>query len=111
MHKASLLIFAVYAAVASAFQLQLKDNSGARQVTFTLGAKDRDCYCLRRTQTGSIRGINGGDIKLFSKDDCTGNYSQLGPNDVANNAQWVNSVSFGASGIPSSLHLFCDDWY
>ncbi|KAG0009308.1 hypothetical protein BGZ82_004104, partial [Podila clonocystis] len=61
---------------------------------------ERICFCLSKTQTAIINGQLGGDVKLFSTSDCTGNYANGGK--ITNNAQWVNSVSFGKSGISSS---------
>lgn len=61
----------------------------------------RYCYCLSKTQTSFIDGTKGGDVKLFSKSDCTGNYVD-GSGTITYNAQWINSISFGESGIPST---------
>ncbi|KAG0014968.1 hypothetical protein BGZ82_001582 [Podila clonocystis] len=111
MHKSTLLLLAVYAASVSAYQVVVKNNAGWAS-TFPVAAGDRWCFCVKNTQTNSIKGINGGDIKLFSKADCTGNYSQLGSNSQANNAQWVNSFSMGASGIPSGgPNGVCPNWF
>ncbi|KAG0012819.1 hypothetical protein BGZ81_001358, partial [Podila clonocystis] len=62
---------------------------------------ERVCYRLSQTLTPTINGDIAGDVKLFSTSDCTGNYAN-GSGKTTNNAQWVNSVSFGKSGIPSN---------
>ncbi|KAF9912379.1 hypothetical protein EC991_011071 [Linnemannia zychae] len=46
-----------------------------------------------------IMNFSGSDVKLFSTTDCTGNYATV--KDDVYNAQWVNSISYGKSGIPS----------
>ncbi|KAG0037478.1 hypothetical protein BGZ82_002433 [Podila clonocystis] len=50
-------------------------------------------------QTARIMNYSGSDVKLFSSSDCTGNYDKVADN--AYNAQWVNSMSYGRSGISS----------
>ncbi|KAG0023148.1 hypothetical protein BGZ81_008246 [Podila clonocystis] len=112
MHKSSLLLLAVYAASVSAYEVVVKNNAGWTQ-TFPAHADERWCYCMKNTQTNSIKNTNGGDVKLFSTTDCTGNYSQLKPSSQMNNAQWVNSFSMGASGIPSEIanHGSCLNWF
>ncbi|KAG0288897.1 hypothetical protein BGZ97_006640 [Linnemannia gamsii] len=86
---------------AESYEILLKNNAGNSMV-LVAGSDQRTCFCLVNTQTASIKGQNGGDIKLFSSDNCNGNYQSLGPNDTAYNAQWVNSASWGKSGIPST---------
>ncbi|KAG0049017.1 hypothetical protein BGZ83_006134 [Gryganskiella cystojenkinii] len=111
MHKTTLLILAVCAASASAYEVVVKNNQGWAS-TFPVASGDRWCFCVKNTQTASIKGNGGGDIKLFSKDDCTGNFVQLGSNSQQNNAQWVNSFSMGASGIPSGgPNGICPNWF
>ncbi|KAF9189310.1 hypothetical protein BGZ51_009704 [Haplosporangium sp. Z 767] len=77
--------------------IELTNNSG-KETAIGVPSTERWCYCLKNTQTATIKGINGGDIKLFSKSDCTGNYSTLKGMGKISNAQWVNSISFGVSG-------------
>ncbi|KAK3814563.1 MAG: hypothetical protein JOS17DRAFT_760787 [Linnemannia elongata] len=91
------------------YQVQICDNTCNRKHTFKT-TNIRPCICLASTQTGTIGGINGGDIKVFASTDCTGNYQQLKPNQGISNAQWVNSVSFGPSGSSLSPGT-CPDWY
>ncbi|KAG0046671.1 hypothetical protein BGZ83_008124 [Gryganskiella cystojenkinii] len=113
MHKSIFFLSAIFAVAGSAsaygYELVVKNNAGVGK-TFSLVPGDRYCYCLRNTQTNTITGKNGGDIKLFSKSDCTGNFATLGSNSQQNNAQWVNSVSFGESGIPSGSSDYCPNW-
>ncbi|KAF9321666.1 hypothetical protein BG003_000549 [Podila horticola] len=110
MHKS--LIFLVVLCVpmaASAYCIEFANNSGSKKWK---GCYDeRICYCVANVQTGTIRGIDGGNIKLFSNSDCTGNYDILGSNGQVSNTQWVNSISFGRSGISSVGPWGCPDWY
>ncbi|KAG0217303.1 hypothetical protein BGX33_010949 [Mortierella sp. NVP41] len=71
----------------------------------------RACYCLKNTQTAKIYNRDGGDVKLFSTTDCTGNFSKLSEGKTQSNAQWVNSMSFGASGIPSRDPASCPNYF
>jgi len=61
----------------------------------------RWCECLSNTQTAKIRAENAGVVRLFSSTDCPGKFQTLGSDDTIENAQWVNSVSWGKGGIPS----------
>ena len=71
----------------------------------------RQCLCISNTDTTYIEGVNGGLIRLFSSSDCTGNYETLGSNSEITNAQWVNSISYGASGIASLPPQGSCKWY
>lgn len=82
------------------FYVHLENNSGRRvSIEVPNLPNVRRCYCLSKTQTNIIDGRFGGDVKLFSTSNCSGNYAQ--GKKITSNAQWVNSVSAGASGIPS----------
>jgi len=95
-----ILVSALCAQIALAsYSVELKNNAGKTVYIFS-NDNQRTCYCLTNTQTASIRDANGGDIKVFSTSDCTGNYGTPS-NGIVNNAQWVNSISFGKGGIPS----------
>lgn len=74
----------------------------------TLESSSRQCACLTNTQTAQIENISGGTVKTFSSSDCTGNYGTISLGSTINNAQWVNSVSFGPSGSSAGPHC-CDD--
>ncbi|KAG0025371.1 hypothetical protein BGZ81_007208 [Podila clonocystis] len=114
MYKTLFLILAVCSTVVlgveSNYFLHLKNSAGKEQ---TLVARwgTRQCVCLKNTQTASIRGQSGGVIKLFSTNDCTGNYQTLGSDKTANNAQWVNSASWGKGGISSSNPNGCPNFF
>ncbi|KAF9194078.1 hypothetical protein BGZ50_006743 [Haplosporangium sp. Z 11] len=102
MSKAFILILlsALCVQIALAAQdycIQLVNSNGSKAQLLCSSPGTRICGCLKNTQTGSIQGVNGGDIKLFSKSDCTGNYQKLGSHSKIRNAQWVNSFSMGAS--------------
>ncbi|KAF9164813.1 hypothetical protein DFQ26_000993 [Actinomortierella ambigua] len=86
------------------------NNAGNQSKKLCVVDQDRQCFCLSKTQTNTIKGVNGGDIKLFWSNDCKGNYKAIGPNEQISGAQWVNSVSFGASGS-SYYDGFCPNWY
>ncbi|KAF9904173.1 hypothetical protein EC991_002967 [Linnemannia zychae] len=104
MHKALAMILVVCSTIVlgvESYEILLKNNAGKAMVLIA-GAGKRTCFCLVNTQTASIKGQDGGDIKLFSSNNCKGNYQTLGSNEGAYNAQWVNSVSWGKSGIPST---------
>ena len=114
MHKAIIVLLALafYSGVALAVtnHVYIYNNNKSKSQVF--GAIDtRFCACVKNTQTGFIKGVNGGDIKLFSSNDCTGNFQTLESNGEAKNAQWVNSFSYGKSGIPSSGPFGCPDYY
>jgi hypothetical protein len=107
MHKALvfLIAFALQSGVALAdYQVNIYNNNESKSNMFPLweGTPVRWCVCVRNTQTGFIEGVNGGLIKLFSSSDCTGNYDTIGSNEKVGNANWVNSFSFGRSGISSN---------
>ncbi|KAF9921323.1 hypothetical protein FBU30_008690 [Linnemannia zychae] len=88
------------------------NNDGSKSPGIEISNSQRVCVCFRDTQTTQIDGTLGGDVKLFSTADSTGNYAS-GSEKVTCNTQWVNSVSFGASGIPSELWIIREtcDWY
>ncbi|KAF8952610.1 hypothetical protein CPC16_006908 [Podila verticillata] len=116
MHKVLFLLLALCASVAlaaSPFFADIRNNDGSKVFRFKVyGDNNRGCWCVKNTQTGSITGVNGGNIKLFSTSDCTGNYQTLGSNSKASNTQWVNSFSMGASGVSSSdPQGYCPNWY
>jgi hypothetical protein len=100
MHK-SLALLTTLAAGALAAPFILISNNGATKLKFFyVPDGERYCICLSKTQTARIDGVYGVNVKLFSTSDCTGNYAN--GKTITDNAQWVNSVSFGASGIPST---------
>ncbi|KAG0031334.1 hypothetical protein BGZ82_007037 [Podila clonocystis] len=118
----SLVLLATIAIVVFADNLhrvELHHNTVAsKKVSMYTSLGTRTCFCTKNVQTGWIKGNNGGNIRLFSSTDCTGNYATLGSNSRVNNAQWVNSVSWGKSGIPSNGpprdpkgRITCPKWY
>ncbi|KAF9934522.1 hypothetical protein FBU30_001663 [Linnemannia zychae] len=112
MYKILLLLSTLIAVQAANVEtyIYLKNNDGSRETYFNTPGGARYCYCISQTQTAQINGIEGGDVKLFSTSDCTGNYAN-GSGKITYNAQWINSVSFGVSGIPSDLHYPICKWY
>ncbi|KAG0089641.1 hypothetical protein BGZ93_000014 [Podila epicladia] len=106
-----LLSAAACASVAYAqYAVQICNNGCQKTHTFKTTSSIRPCICLASTQTATIGGINGGDIKVFRSTDCTGSYQKIGPNEGINNAQWVNSMSFGPSGSSREPGP-CGNWY
>ncbi|KAG0339747.1 hypothetical protein BG000_001423 [Podila horticola] len=103
MYKSLALLSALCASAlaASPYFVDIKNNAGTEGFRFNIVYEIRDCICVNNTQIGSITGVNGGNIKLFSTSDCTGKYKYLGSNNRTSNTQWVNSFSFGASGVPT----------
>ncbi|KAI9307063.1 hypothetical protein BJ944DRAFT_238194 [Cunninghamella echinulata] len=58
---------------------------------------ERVCHCLKNVNTHKIYpATTAGVFRLFSTTDCTGNYQTMTA--MVDNAEWVNSVSFGPSG-------------
>ncbi|KAG0016520.1 hypothetical protein BGZ82_001029 [Podila clonocystis] len=107
------LLSAVCAQVAFAdnYCIGLWNNGGAKFNSLCHDTASRVCYCLSNTQTATIAGFPGGDIKLFASSNCKGSYQSIGSESKVNNAQWVNSVSFGRSGISSSGPSGCPNYY
>ncbi|KAG0084361.1 hypothetical protein BGZ93_001272 [Podila epicladia] len=103
MHNFILLLSAlclVQFALASVFyNVHVENNDGSKYYGFYTEIYERTCFCISQTQTYLIDGDRGGDVKLFASSDCTGNYAS-GTKETRN-AQWVNSISMGKSGIPS----------
>lgn len=58
---------------------------------------NRVCHCVKNVNTHKVYPWHEGVTKLFSTTDCTGNYQTI--TGMVENAEWVNSVSFGPSGI------------
>ncbi|KAF9969738.1 hypothetical protein BGZ73_007763 [Actinomortierella ambigua] len=92
------------------YAVQILNNDGSKKHTFKTPNNIRPCICLASTQTNTIGGMNGGNIKLFWSNDCTGRYNVLGSNSGITGAQWVNSMSFGPSGSSLSPGT-CPNWY
>ncbi|KAI8073854.1 hypothetical protein BC940DRAFT_363812 [Gongronella butleri] len=67
----------------------------------------RLCVCVKGTRTYSIRNNDSGNVKIFSTTDCTGNYGTIAEGSEVINAQWVNSVSYGASGSSTFVKNSC----
>ncbi|KAF9162435.1 hypothetical protein BGX20_001725 [Mortierella sp. AD010] len=102
-----LLVFCTIGAFAQSWSFKVTNNAG-KSATLPIVGYKRFCVCLETTQTATIKNTNGGVMKLFSTDDCTGNYAVLSKRSTRSNAQWVNSVSVGVDGIPSFGPTQCD---
>ncbi|KAG0032360.1 hypothetical protein BGZ81_011049 [Podila clonocystis] len=93
------------------YYIKIFNNDDSKSKLLEVMNGSRLCYCISQTQTARIDGrFAGGDVKLFSTSDCTGNWAN-GSGKITNNAQWVNSVSFGKSGISSSWGDRRCKWY
>ncbi|KAG0310872.1 hypothetical protein BGZ97_012257 [Linnemannia gamsii] len=103
MHKSIVFLAALtYVQVSlAAVSIWIENNDNSKNKALWVPDGQRYCYCLSNTQTAYIDGRGAGVVKLFGKADCTGNFAD-GSGTVTSNAQWVNSVSFGASGVPST---------
>ncbi|KAK3841518.1 MAG: hypothetical protein J3R72DRAFT_475467 [Linnemannia gamsii] len=113
MLKLIVLLVALCASVvfADSHVVYLENNSGGRtSIEVPYYGGERWCYCLSQTQTNKIDGRSANDVKLFSSSDCTGNYAS-GTAKITYNAQWVNSVSFGASNKPSIEISYKCNWF
>ncbi|KAF9090360.1 hypothetical protein BGX27_002284, partial [Mortierella sp. AM989] len=95
MVKATVLMltFCVSVAFAGPFfhRVNIQNNAGTKLYQFRALSSERLCECVKNTQTGSIQGLAGGDIKLFQSSDCTGNFQKLGSNSKLVNTQWGES--------------------
>ncbi|KAF9952058.1 hypothetical protein BGZ70_000750 [Mortierella alpina] len=113
MFKSAILLSAFCAQIAFAlYAVEIKNTSGSKAFTFKASDNYRYCICVRNTQTGSIEGKNGGNIKIFTSSDCTGSFQTVGSNQKVSNTQWVNSFSYGEPGIPSGgPGGYCPNYY
>ncbi|KAG0016590.1 hypothetical protein BGZ81_011140 [Podila clonocystis] len=82
-------------------------NNAGKSEELHVPTTKRVCVCLTNTQTARIMNYSGSDVKLFSSNDCTGKYDTVDKN--AYDAQWVNSMSYGRSGIPSEGPYGCEN--
>ena len=110
MHKSLIALFALCtlngALALGDWQFQVTNNAG-KTVTVPVGGR-RYCMCLTTSQTNKIKNTNGGVMRLFSSDNCKGDFVALYKGSTRSNAQWVNSASIGEDGIPSSGPNHCD---
>jgi hypothetical protein len=90
-----LLATAVYNVHACYTEMDYVGAGGALKSLYTYGC-GRVCRCLKNVHTASIYPPTNGVGRAFSTDDCTGAYSTV--TSTLNNAEWVNSVSYGGSG-------------
>ncbi|KAF9162073.1 hypothetical protein DFQ27_004231 [Actinomortierella ambigua] len=115
MHKLlALFVTLCFACVALArYDVDVFNNDLSKKFRFTVTYDaGRACWCVKNTQTGTIQGVNGGTIRLFSTTDCTGKYNTIPSNGRLSGTQWVNSFSMGASGASSdSPNGYCPNWY
>ncbi|KAG0226901.1 hypothetical protein BGW42_003304 [Actinomortierella wolfii] len=86
-------------------------NRAGKEIEMYCPSGRRACFCLKNTQTKSLRGKGAGNVKLFWSSDCTGNYNVMGSNGFVDNAFWVNSISIGRSGIASEPPETCPDFH
>lgn len=101
-----LLTLCTAGAFARIWHIQFWNNAGKTANVPVSG--DRFCICLETTQTAKIKNTDAGVVKLFSTNDCTGNFAVLAKGATRTNAQWVNSASVGIDGIPSEGPTQCD---
>ncbi|ORX46494.1 hypothetical protein DM01DRAFT_1339496 [Hesseltinella vesiculosa] len=79
------------------YWLDVRDDKMPQHYEFY--TKDvRKCICLRTKRSDRIDNLGGGDVKVFSSSDCTGNYASIKEGGEIKNARWVNSASFGPKG-------------
>ncbi|KAG0032383.1 hypothetical protein BGZ81_010993 [Podila clonocystis] len=110
MFKSTFLLLAlstIGALAQTSWNFEITNNAG-KTVSLPVGGYRRFCVCLETSQTAKIKNTNGGVMKLFSTNDCTGNYAVLSKGSTRSNAQWVNSASVGVDGIPSFGPTQCD---
>ncbi|KAG0344455.1 hypothetical protein BG004_004476 [Podila humilis] len=95
----TLCVMSAFAAAPRIWKVDFINNAGKHYTWPVYGR--RVCSCIKNIQTAKIWNWNGGNVKIFSNEDCTGNYVTIGAGKTQNNAQWVNSISIGESGIAS----------
>ncbi|KAF9921395.1 hypothetical protein FBU30_008615 [Linnemannia zychae] len=93
------------------YKVEFWNNAGRSEIIALFDDNARVCICIKNTQTAKIYNRDGGNVKLFSTSDCTGNYVTLGIVDYQYNAQWVNSFSMGKAGIPSTGPKSCPNYF
>jgi len=108
MFKSTIVLLALCtaSAFATTWHIQLWNNAG-KTANIPIDGQ-RFCVCLETTQTAKIKNTDGGVVKLFTTNDCTGNFAVLAAGATRTNAQWVNSASVGIDGIPSTGPTQCD---
>ncbi|KAF9165371.1 hypothetical protein DFQ26_000237 [Actinomortierella ambigua] len=119
MKSTLICLLALASSAAAMYKVELHHaTDSSKWVELYTHDNTRICFCTRDVQTGWIKGNNGGVIKLFKSNDCTGAYSTIGSNERINGATWVNSISFGKGGISSdgpskdpSGNVYCPNWY
>ncbi|KAK3830132.1 MAG: hypothetical protein JOS17DRAFT_197830 [Linnemannia elongata] len=84
-------------------------NNALKNTELMVTRDRRRCVCLKNTQTYRIMNFSQSDVKLFRSTDCTGNYDTV-EGDIYD-AQWVNSMSWGKSGIPSEDPDSCPNYF
>ncbi|KAG0379749.1 hypothetical protein BGX24_011861 [Mortierella sp. AD032] len=112
MHKTALLLLALsstaYAGATYAWAM-ISNTGGSMDHVFQVPVDQRKCFCVKNVQTATIYSDSESNTRVFSSSDCTGNFQALG--EGISNAQWVNSISLGKSGIRSSGPSGCPNWY
>ncbi|KAF9900798.1 hypothetical protein EC991_006884 [Linnemannia zychae] len=113
MHKTALLLLAISSISYAADPWVLISNVGwTKDKVFTVPSNKRICVCVKNVQTFSIYSEPFCNARVFSTSDCTGNFQTINKWDKPiENAQWVNSISFGKAGISSSGPNGCPNWY
>ncbi|KAG0044981.1 hypothetical protein F5H01DRAFT_332136 [Linnemannia elongata] len=83
-------------------------NNARKSTELWVTRDKRECVCLKNTQTYRIMNFSQSDVKIFRSTDCTGSYDVV-TTDVYD-AQWVNSMSYGRSGIRSEGPDSCPNY-
>ncbi|KAG0344451.1 hypothetical protein BG004_004472 [Podila humilis] len=103
VHILSLLLalfaLGVYAA-RTRWYISITNNAG-KTTKYPVSGR-RHCVCLKTTQTRKITNTDAGQVKLFKTWNCLGSYTVLPLGQTQNSANWVNSMSVGEAGIPST---------
>lgn len=110
MLKSTILLSALVTigAFAQTWSFDVTNNAGKTVSSGPISNYKRFCLCLKTTQTAKIKNTHGGVMKMFSTDNCKGNFATLSLGSTRTNSQWVNSVSVGIDGIPSFGPTQCD---
>ncbi|KAG0231009.1 hypothetical protein BGW41_002343 [Actinomortierella wolfii] len=111
MYKTTIVLLALCAQLVFGAYTITVTNKAKKQVDLVIQSGKRVCVCLTNTQTKSLKGKSAGSVKLFRSNNCRGDYDVMGSNGFVDNAFWVNSLSYGKSGIPSEDPRWCPNYF
>ncbi|KAG0344454.1 hypothetical protein BG004_004475 [Podila humilis] len=103
----ALCVIGTLAAAPRNWSVDFIDSTGNIDTVTVFGR--RICLCVDdRVRPAKIKNSNGGQVRLFSTTNCTGNFASL-PAGQSVNAAWVKSISIGEGGIPAYPPAECQN--